>query len=120
MLTLQRKLFASMACLMILAGSLASSRTALANDDGALTNADVIQLSQAGLGDAVVVAKIRQAARANFALDVDDIIALKNAGVGKDAIAAMLERSGGRPCRCQGLVRAEWAAGGVARADRIP
>jgi hypothetical protein len=56
----------------------------------AMTNDDVVKLVTAGIGDDVVIAKIKSA-RAAFRLDVDDIVALKKAGVSDAVLAVMLE-----------------------------
>ena len=58
-----------------------------------LTNADVIKLSKANLGDELIIAKIQQAQDVAFKLDTDDIIQLKQAGVHQEVISAMLKRS---------------------------
>jgi hypothetical protein len=60
-----------------------------------LTNADVIKLSKANLGDDLIIAKIQQAQEVAFKLDTDDIIQLKQAGVHQGVISAMLQRSSG-------------------------
>jgi hypothetical protein len=61
--------------------------------ESALTNKDVVSLSQLGIGDTAVIAKIRQASAVDFKLDVPDLAALKKAGVAGTVIAAMLERA---------------------------
>ncbi|MGC8916588.1 MAG: hypothetical protein ACP5NF_06370 [Thermoanaerobaculum sp.] len=58
-----------------------------------LSNADVIKLCAAGLGDDLVIAKINQAKSVDFKLDTDSLIALQKAGVSKAVIAAMLKRT---------------------------
>jgi hypothetical protein len=58
-----------------------------------LTNADVIKLSSLGLGDEVVIAKIKQAPEVAFLLDIADIEKLQKDGVSKGIIAAMLQRT---------------------------
>lgn len=95
MFSLHRKMAFIAGGLVVLLGLFALSGSVRASD-GALTNGDVVQLARAGLGDAVVLAKIRQAPHVAFALDVDDMIALKKQGVSQEVIAAMLERSSGR------------------------
>lgn len=65
----------------------------LFSDGTSLTNKDVVSLSQLGIGDAAVMAKIRQSPAVAFRLDVDDIAALKKAGVSGAVIAAMLDRA---------------------------
>jgi hypothetical protein len=67
-----------------------------ASNEKALTNADVVALCKADLGDDVVIAKIQQAP--NEALDVstEALVALKNQGVPKPVIQAMVTRVGQR------------------------
>lgn len=62
-----------------------------------LTNGDVVKLVALGLGDDVVVAKVRQAPVVAFALDPDALGDLKAAGVSSAVITAMLDRSGPSP-----------------------
>jgi hypothetical protein len=57
-----------------------------------LTNADVIALAKAGMGDDVIIAKIKQAPSANFSLEVGDLKTLKSSGVSDKVIAAMLDK----------------------------
>ena len=45
----------------------------------ALTNADVVKLSKAGLDDDLIIAKIQQAQKVDFKVDTDDLIQLKQA-----------------------------------------
>ncbi len=54
-----------------------------------LTNATVIQLVKAGLGNEAVIAKIKST-DGTYNLGTDDLIALKNEGVPGDVIAAMI------------------------------
>jgi hypothetical protein len=54
-----------------------------------LTNASVIELVKAGIGNDAVIAKIK-ATPGNYNLNTDDLIALKNEGVPGDVIAAMI------------------------------
>lgn len=70
-----------------------SIRPALAET---LSNLQVVQLSQAGLGDDVIIAKIR-ASDASFQLTADDLIQLKKAGVSSQVISAMLATAPLRP-----------------------
>jgi hypothetical protein len=67
-----------------------------ASKEKALTNADVVALCKADLGDQVVIAKIQQAP--NEALDVstEALMALKSQGVPKPVIQAMVTRAGQR------------------------
>ena len=55
-----------------------------------LTNADVVQLAKAGIGDAVIVAKVRTSAPA-FDTSVDALLALSKEGVSDEVILAMVE-----------------------------
>jgi hypothetical protein len=57
-----------------------------------LTNATVIELVKAGIGNEAVIAKIK-ATDGKYDLSTDDLIALKNEGVPGDVIAAMLTAS---------------------------
>jgi hypothetical protein len=75
--------------LLVLAVSLAAP--AVRGED-ALTNQDVIKMVAAGLGDSLVIAKIREAAAVDFALEVDDLVKLRKAGVNETVVQAMLER----------------------------
>jgi hypothetical protein len=77
--------------LVVVALSLALPGALLAADQ--LTNADIIKLSKANLGDELIIAKIQQAQEVAFKLDTDDIIQLKQAGVHQEVISAMLKRS---------------------------
>jgi len=61
-----------------------------------LTNQQVIQLSRAGLGDDVIIAKIR-ASEAGFQLTADDLIELKKSGVTSQVISAMLATTPTKP-----------------------
>ena len=55
-----------------------------------LTNADVVELAKAGIGDAVIVAKVRTSAAA-FDTSVDALLALSKEGVSDEVILAMVE-----------------------------
>jgi len=57
-----------------------------------LTNADIVALAKAGMGDAVIIAKIQQAAAANFKLEVADLKTLKSSGVSDAVISEMLKK----------------------------
>jgi hypothetical protein len=62
-------------------------------EEKTLTNAEVVKLVKLGIGDDVVIAKIRQAPTVDFKLETDDLGNLKAAGVSGKVIAAMLDRS---------------------------
>ena len=73
---------------------LASSNSINATSEPGLTNQDVLALVQARMSDDIIVAKIRQATKVNFMLDVEDIVTLRDQGVGDAVLEAMLERDG--------------------------
>lgn len=54
-----------------------------------MTNGDVMKLAKAGLGDAVIVAAIREAKTLRFDISIDGLVALKQAGVSDAVIAVM-------------------------------
>lgn len=58
-----------------------------------LSNQSVVKMVAAGLGEEVVVAKVKEAPRTDFHLEVDDLVELRKAGVGERVVAAMLERN---------------------------
>jgi len=74
-----------------------------------LTNATVVQLVKAGIGNDAVIAKIR-ATEGKYDLSTDDLIALKNDGVSGEVIAAMIA----------GPVKAEPAAVAMSLTDINP
>ena len=55
-----------------------------------MTNAEVVKMVKARLGDAVVIAALRGPKKTHFDLSPDGLIALKTAGVSDAVIAAML------------------------------
>lgn len=55
-----------------------------------MTNEDVIKLVNAGIGEDVIIAKVR-ASEPGFQLEADDLVALKQAGVSDRILAAMME-----------------------------
>jgi hypothetical protein len=74
--------------------------TSSAVSGAALTNADVLRLKNAGLGDQLIVGKIK-ASPADYHLDTNDIIELKRAGLSEAVIGAMLEASQQSPSAAQ-------------------
>ncbi len=62
-------------------------------EEQVLTNAEVVKMVSAGLGDSLVISKFRQAHEVDFALEVGDLIELKSSGVGEEVVEAMLKRS---------------------------
>lgn len=81
-----------MAGVLIFATSVLASALSAA---GPLTNAEVLKLSKLGLGEKVVIAKIKQAPQVSFQLEIEDLEKLRKSGVSAAIIAAMLERSTG-------------------------
>lgn len=63
------------------------------SDQSALTNQDIIKLSQVGLDPDVIITRIRTASKVDFRLETDNLIALKKAGVSQKVIAAMMRRA---------------------------
>jgi len=61
-----------------------------------LTNADVLKLKQAGMGDELVIEKVK-AAPGSYKLDPSDLVELKNSGLSDGIIAAMIEASRRNP-----------------------
>ena len=59
-------------------------------DDSALTNKDVVLLTEAGLDATVIIAKI-ESSPTDFDTSVDQLVALRKAGVGNAVIAAMVK-----------------------------
>ena len=59
-------------------------------NSGPMTNADVIELRKAGVGDEVIIAKI-QSGPVNFTMATADIVALKSAGISDSIVAEMLK-----------------------------
>jgi len=57
-----------------------------------IDNARVIQMTEMGLGDAIIVAKIKTS-KSSFSLTDQDLVELSKAGVSDSVIAAMLEAS---------------------------
>jgi hypothetical protein len=60
---------------------------------GVLTNDDVISLKQGGLGDDVILAKIKTS-KGFYKIDTDGIVALKKAGVSDAVILGMIDAAG--------------------------
>ena len=64
-----------------------------AGEEPPLSNNDVVKLSKLGLGDDVVIAKIKQAPEVNFDVTTDGLVLLKKSGVSGAVISAMLDRT---------------------------
>lgn len=80
--------------IMVLAAVLSGFTTVCtAQGDNPLTNAQVIDLTKADLGDSVIIAKIKASKNVKFDLETDDLLKLRAAGVSKTVIAAMIDRS---------------------------
>lgn len=58
-----------------------------------LTNADIVKMVKAGLGDSVTIAAIQQASQKSFDLSPEALVALKQAGVTEGILKAMLGTS---------------------------
>ena len=71
----------------------APAATTTASKGSNLTNADIVRLKEAGLGDDVIVSKIR-ASGADYKVDVNDLMELKKANISEAVITAMIEASG--------------------------
>lgn len=56
-----------------------------------MTNADVIKLVKAGLGENIIISSIRQAEKRSFVLNTDGLVELKTAGVSDNIIRIMLD-----------------------------
>lgn len=80
----------------LLLGVLVLTIPAASQTEAPLTNAEIIKLWKAGLGDEIVVAKIEGAGKTAFALDTDSLIELKKSGVSQPVISAMLRKASGR------------------------
>lgn len=80
----------------LLLGILALALPVVSQTEAPLTNAEVIKLWKAGLGDEIVIAKIEGSGRTAFALDTDNLIELKKSGVSQAVISAMLRKASGR------------------------
>jgi hypothetical protein len=63
-----------------------------AGPDSALTNAQIVQMTQLGLGDEIIIARIKTSA-CNFSLSGSDLADLKRAGVSQKVTAAMVSRN---------------------------
>lgn len=79
-------------CVVVAGASLVLAAPAGQAKPAPLTNADIVSLAKAGMGDAVIIAKIQQAQAANFKLEVADLKALKTAGVSDAVISEMLKK----------------------------
>ena len=80
----------------VLLGILVLAFPAVSQTEAPLTNAEIVKLCKAGLGDEVVIAKIDGAGKTAFALDTDSLIDLKKSGVSQPVISAMLRKASGR------------------------
>lgn len=75
-------------CLLVFSFVLAADVNTLAQDE-IMTNAEVINLSKAGLSKTIIVDKIRTS-KSKFDLSTDALIKLKQAGISDDIVGAML------------------------------
>jgi hypothetical protein len=77
------------------AGAAATNETPAAmapQTEKALTNAEVLALTQSGFAESIVVQKVQQAPLEALEVSTEALIALKEAGVGQATIDAMLKR----------------------------
>ena len=65
-------------------------------DDAALTNEDIVRLTQAEMGAEVIIAKI-QASATDFDTSVEQLLELKGAGVEDSVLAAMVNKGAAAP-----------------------
>jgi hypothetical protein len=64
--------------------------------EAALTNADIVAMVKAELGDELVIAKVQQAPREALDVSAEALIALRQQGIGKPVLDAMIKRAGQR------------------------
>ena len=69
-------------------------------DDAALTNEDIVRLTQAEMGTEVIIAKI-QASTTDFDTSVEQLLELKGAGVEDSVLAAMVNKGAAAPARAE-------------------
>lgn len=74
-------------------GASQSANSPPSSTEKALTNEDILSLVKVGLGDELIVGKVRQAKTVAFDLSTDGLVALKKAGVPNAVIDAMMKRS---------------------------
>ncbi len=72
-------------------GRATQAKPAAAAASTAMTNADVVKLVKAGIGDEVVISAIRGAKERKFALGADALVQLKTDGVSDRIIGVMLD-----------------------------
>ena len=77
----------ALSLLLLFGGSMAMSQSSLESD---VDNARIIDMTQKGLGDGVIIARIKASAT-KFDLGDNDLAALKKAGVSDAVVAAMIE-----------------------------
>lgn len=77
-------------------GSQAGAPPSADPQEPALTNAEIVKLSQAAMGSEIIIAKIKGAASENLDVSTDALIALRKKGVSRPVIAAMLDRVAAR------------------------
>ena len=87
-LPLRRSLaLCAVACLLSFGTQISYSQSSLESD---VDNARIIQMTHKGLGDDVIIARIKASAT-KFSLSDDDLAALKKAGVSDSVVAAMIQ-----------------------------
>jgi hypothetical protein len=78
--------FIGSACCLAMPGDLYSQSTL----EGSVDNARIVDMTKKGLGDEVIIARIKSSPT-NFTLSDDDLAALKKAGVSDAVVAAMIQ-----------------------------
>jgi hypothetical protein len=66
---------------------------------GPLNNEAIVSMTEMGLADDVIVAKIQEAHSVDFSLEARDLVRLKEAGVKPEIMAAMITRAAATPNR---------------------
>ena len=77
----------TVSCLLFFGTQVAHSQSSLESD---VDNARIIEMTHKGLGDDVIIARIKASAT-KFSLSDDDLAALKKAGVSDSVVAAMIQ-----------------------------
>ncbi|MES1159929.1 MAG: hypothetical protein ABUM51_04165 [Bacteroidota bacterium] len=79
-----------------------------------LTNANVITMTKAGLGNMIIISKI-ESSTCKFDLSTNALIELKKQGVGDDVVKSMMDKSSGKPAAAKTDVAATGVKNDVAK-----
>lgn len=101
------RLMNRVAVALVFAAFAASAGVAQAGQAGGMTNADVIKMVKAGLGESLIIASIRQAEKRAFTLAPDGLVELKIAGVSDNIIHVMLDPTAAPPAPATAATAAE-------------